>query len=524
MTKYIFITGGVSSSLGKGIIAASLGKLLKSRGYSISCLKLDPYINIDPGTLNPYEHGECFVTEDGCETDLDLGHYERFLGVPTSKDNNVTQGKIYQSVIDRERKGDFLGKTVQIVPHITNEIKSTIRKFDSKSDFVICEIGGTVGDIESLPFLESIRQLKWDLGSENSCVLHLTLIPYLGSAGELKTKPSQHSVKELLSYGIQPDFLICRTEKSLDQNIRTKLSQFCNIEFQNVIEAIDAETIYDVPILMMKEGLDTKVLKRLGSTINKIDLSGWKNFLWKLKNPIKNIKVGLVGKYTNLKDSYKSIYESLIHASATNETSIEIITIDSDNVDIDTLSNLNGVIIGPGFGLRGIEGKISAIKHCRENNIPTFGICLGMQCMSIEFARNVLGLENANSTEFNGETPNPVIDLMTQQKQTTDLGGTMRLGSYDCQLLLDSKLQIIYNQDSISERHRHRWEFNNKYLEQFESRGFLVSGMGKRGLVESIELRNHRWFIGVQFHPEYKSWVEKPHPLFVDFVRECSKQ
>lgn len=523
MTKYIFITGGVSSSLGKGIIAASLGKLLKSRGYSVSCLKLDPYINIDPGTLNPYEHGECFVTDDGCETDLDLGHYERFLGVPTSKDNNVTQGKIYQAVIDRERKGDFLGKTVQIVPHITNEIKSTIRKFDDKFDFVICEIGGTVGDIESLPFLESLRQLKWDLGSQNHLVLHLTLVPYLASAGELKTKPSQHSVKELLSHGIQPDFLICRTERGLDSSIRSKLAQFCNIEGPNVIEATDAETIYDVPILMFKEGLDVKVLKKLGVNPNPIDLSEWKKFLWKLKNPEKKVRIGLVGKYTELKDAYKSIYESLVHASAVNETSLEIVTVDSDQFDDDMISKLDGVIIGPGFGSRGIDGKIRATKLCREGNIPTFGICLGMQCMCIEFARNVLGLRGANSTEFDKSTSHPVIDLMESQKENLEMGGTMRLGSYECQLLHGSKVGKIYGSDTVTERHRHRFEFNNDYSKDFESNGFKVSGMGKTHLVEAIELESHRWFIGVQFHPEYKSWVENPHPLFVDFVRECSE-
>ena len=526
-TKYVFVTGGVTSSLGKGIIAASLAKLLQERGYSVTIQKLDPYINIDPGTLNPYEHGECYVTDDGAETDLDLGHYERYLNIPTSQANNVTTGRIYQSVIEKERKGEFLGKTVQVIPHITDEIKNRIQILGNTGEFdiVITEIGGTVGDIESLPYVESVRQLLWELGKENAIVIHLTLVPYLAAAGELKTKPTQHSVKMLMQSGVSPDILVCRTEHEIAEPIKNKLALFCNVKEEDVIESIDAETIYDVPNLMFKEGLDSVVLKKLHLANDKLpDLKAWNIFLNKFKNPKNTIQVGLIGKYVELHDAYKSITEAFIHAGAVNEVNVNINWIHSEELTIENvpnkLKNLNGILVAPGFGERGIEGKIEAVKYARERNIPFLGICLGMQMAVIEFSRNVLGLENANSTEMNNETKYPVIDLMEEQKSITDYGGTMRLGAWDCKLKEDSKVYSIYKNSLISERHRHRYEFNNDYLEQIEKAGMIATGKNpKTNLVEVIEIPTHPWFIGVQYHPEYKSTVLNPHPLFVDFVK-----
>lgn len=525
-TKYIFVTGGVTSSLGKGIISASLAKLLQARGYTVTIQKLDPYINIDPGTLNPYEHGECFVTDDGAETDLDLGHYERFLNIPTSRANNVTTGKIYQSVIDKERRGDYLGKTVQVIPHITDEIKNRVKILGKTGNyqFIITEIGGTVGDIESLPYIEAVRQLKWELG-KNCLVVHLTLIPYLSTTGELKTKPTQHSVKMLLEYGVQPDILVCRTEHHLNKEIRKKIALFCNVEQQAVIESIDATTIYEVPILMEKEELDIVVLKKLHLPVaENIDLDKWKEFLHRLKNPKSEIKIGLVGKYVELKDSYKSISESFIHAGIVNDCKVKIEWIHSESITEENvhekLKGLKGIVVAPGFGQRGIEGKIIAIKYIRENNIPFFGICLGMQCAVIEFARNVLGFKDANSTEMNPATTNPVIDLLEAQKKIINKGGTMRLGAYPCHVSEDTKIFEVYKKKEISERHRHRYEFNNEYLADFENAGMLASGINPEGgLVEIVELKDHPWFVGVQFHPEYKSTVANPHPLFVNFVK-----
>ncbi|WP_456424434.1 CTP synthase [Lutibacter sp.] len=525
--KYIFVTGGVTSSLGKGIIAASLAKLLQERGYSVTIQKLDPYINIDPGTLNPYEHGECYVTDDGAETDLDLGHYERFLNIPTSQANNVTTGRIYQSVINKERKGEYLGKTVQVIPHITDEIKNRIQLLGKteKFDIIITEIGGTVGDIESLPYVESVRQLLWELGHENAIVIHLTLIPYLAAAGELKTKPTQHSVKMLMQSGVSPDILVCRTEYKISDSIKNKLALFCNVKKEDVIESIDAATIYDVPNLMLKEGLDNVVLKKLGLTNNKQpELKEWNNFLKGFKNPKNTIEIGLIGKYVELHDAYKSISESFIHAGAKNEVKVNINWIHSEDLTIDNvpekLKNLNGILVAPGFGERGIEGKIEAVKYARENNIPFLGICLGMQMAVIEFSRNVLGLQNANSTEMNNKTPYPVIDLMEEQKNVTNFGGTMRLGAWDCKLEKNSKVKSIYKKELISERHRHRYEFNNDYLEQIKKFGMVATGKNPTtNLVEVIEIPSHPWFIGVQYHPEYKSTVLNPHPLFVDFVK-----
>jgi CTP synthase len=527
MTKYVFVTGGVTSSLGKGIIAASLAKLLQSRGYRVTIQKFDPYLNVDPGTLNPYEHGECYVTEDGAETDLDLGHYERFLSTPTSQANNVTTGRIYQTVIEKERRGDYLGKTVQVVPHITDEIKRRVQILGASNeyDIVITELGGTVGDIESLPYLEALRQLRWELGSDNCLVVHLTLIPYLSAAKELKTKPTQHSVKELLNTGIQPDVLVCRTEHSLTQEIRRKLARFCNVELGAVIEAIDAETIYDVPILMLKEKLDTMVMSKLRLVDKKEpNLSAWKGFLGKLKNPSEEIEIGLVGKYNELQDAYKSIYEAFIHAGAMNECKVKVRPIHSENLfesNIhEKLKDLHGILVAPGFGERGIEGKITAIKYVRENNIPFFGICLGMQCAVVEFGRNVLGLEDAASSEMNPATANPVISLMEEQKKIEKMGGTMRLGAYPCEIRRNSKASASYKALKITERHRHRYEFNNAYLEQIEKAGLKPTGINpKTGLVEIVELKDHQWFVGVQFHPELKSTVENPHPLFVSFVQ-----
>ena len=525
-TKYIFVTGGVSSSLGKGIIAASLAKLLQAQNYRVTIQKLDPYLNIDPGTLNPYEHGECFVTDDGAETDLDLGHYERFLNVKTSQANNVTTGRIYQNVIEKERKGDFLGKTVQVIPHITNEIKDRILSLGRNKDFdiIITEIGGTVGDIESLPYIESVRQLKWELGEENSLVIHLTLIPYLSAAAELKTKPTQHSVKTLMESGVNADIIVCRTEHKLSNAIKNKIALFCNVKNEAVIESIDAETIYDVPILMQKERLDKVVLKKLGlSTVKSSKMDRWKVFLDKLKNSKKIVNIGLVGKYVELQDSYKSIIESLTHAGVANEVKVNIVSIHSESVNDNNfrelLVNLNGIIVAPGFGERGIEGKIKAIRYSRENHIPFLGICLGMQMAVIEYGRNVLKLEDVNSTEMKEDCKNPIISLMENQKSIINKGGTMRLGAWDCQLFKNSKTEKIYNKKIISERHRHRYELNNKYLDQLNKGDFVPSGINpETNLVEIIEHKEHPWFIGVQFHPEYSSTVLKPHPLFKSFI------
>ena len=525
-TKYIFVTGGVSSSLGKGIIAASLAKLLQAQGYKVTIQKLDPYINIDPGTLNPYEHGECYVTDDGAETDLDLGHYERFLNVPTSQANNVTTGRIYQSVIQKERKGDFLGKTVQVIPHITDEIKERIKSLGSNGDYdiVITEIGGTVGDIESLPYIESVRQLKWEMGNKNTLVIHLTLIPYLSAAGELKTKPTQHSVKTLMESGVQADVLVCRTEHELSSSIRTKLARFCNVKEDCVIQSIDASTIYDVPNLMLDEGLDKVVLNKLNLKRYTPNLDSWNTFLERHKNPVDEINIGLIGKYVELQDSYKSIIEAFIHAGAANEVKVNIKSIHSENISASNieikLDDIDGVLVAPGFGERGVEGKIESIKYVRENKIPFFGICLGMQMAVIEFSRNVLGLKNANSSEMDSDSLHHVIDLMENQKQIQVKGGTMRLGSWSCELLNDSIAFKSYNKKTIDERHRHRYEFNSSYKQQIESNGMIATGMNpKTGLVEIIELNNHPWFVGVQYHPEYKSTVANPHPLFKAFVK-----
>ena len=525
-TKYIFVTGGVSSSLGKGIIAASLAKLLQAQNYRVTIQKLDPYLNIDPGTLNPYEHGECFVTDDGAETDLDLGHYERFLNVKTSQANNVTTGRIYQNVIEKERKGDFLGKTVQVIPHITNEIKDRILSLGINKDFdiIITEIGGTVGDIESLPYIETVRQLKWELGEENSLVIHLTLIPYLSAAAELKTKPTQHSVKTLMESGVNADIIVCRTEHKLSNAIKNKIALFCNVQNEAVIESIDAETIYDVPILMQKERLDKVVLEKLGlSTVKSSKMDRWKVFLDKLKNSNKTVNIGLVGKYVELQDSYKSILESLTHAGVANEVKINIITIHSESINDTNLSELlvklNGIIVAPGFGERGIDGKIKAIRYSRENYIPFLGICLGMQMAVIEYARNVLKLEDVNSTEMKENCKNPIISLMENQKSIINKGGTMRLGAWDCQLLKNSKTEKIYNKKVISERHRHRYELNNKYLDRLNEEDLIPSGINpETNLVEIVEHKKHPWFIGVQFHPEYSSTVLEPHPLFKSFI------
>jgi CTP synthase len=526
MTKYIFVTGGVTSSLGKGIISASLAKLLQSRGYRVTIQKFDPYINIDPGTLNPYEHGECYVTEDGAETDLDLGHYERFLNTPTSQANNVTTGRIYQNVINREREGAFLGKTVQVVPHITDEIKRNIRILGESGDYdiVITELGGTVGDIESLPYIEAVRQFRWEIGSSNSLVIHLTLIPFLAAAGELKTKPTQHSVKMLLEYGIQPDILVCRTEHHINMDIRKKIALFCNVNINAVIESIDASTIYDVPLLMLKEQLDKTVLTKLKLPHkNEPDLETWKDFLGRLKNPTSEVRIGLVGKYVELPDAYKSIVEAFTHAGSYNECKVRVDYIHSEQLTpenaVERLKGLHGVLVAPGFGERGFEGKIAAIKHVRENNIPFFGICLGMQCAVVEFGRNVLGLTDANSIEMNAETPNPVISMMEEQKKVVNKGGTMRLGAYPCTLKKGSKVAAIYGKTQISERHRHRYEFNNQYLKQYEEAGMLPTGINPdNNLVEIVELKNHPYFVGSQFHPELKSTVANPHPLFINFV------
>lgn len=532
MAKYIFVTGGVTSSLGKGIIAASVAKLLQARGFKVTIQKLDPYINVDPGTLNPYEHGECYVTDDGAETDLDLGHYERYLNTPTSQANNVTTGRIYQYVINKEREGAYLGKTVQVIPHITDEIKRRITLLATKHDYdiVITEIGGTVGDIESLPYIEAIRQLEWELGSENCIVLHLTLVPYLKAAKELKTKPTQHSVKLMNENGLSPDIIVCRTEEPLSADIKRKIALFCNVTIDAVIEAADAETIYDVPLNMMRENLDAICLEKLKLPLrNEPDLKNWKGFLSKLKNPKSKVKIGLVGKYVELQDAYKSILEAFIHAGAVNECKVEVHNVHSEHLDIDnvktTLSGLDGILVAPGFGNRGIEGKIVAIQYARENKIPFFGICLGMQCSVIEFARNVLGFETANSTEMDKHTPYPVIDIMEDQKNIIQMGGTMRLGAFDCELDVNSKSYELYGKSYISERHRHRWEFNNSYLESFEKAGMKAVGKNPNtGLVEVVEIDNHPFFVGAQYHPELKSTVEQPHPLFVGFIKAAMEK
>jgi CTP synthase len=524
-TKYIFVTGGVTSSLGKGIIAASLAKLLQARGYSTTIQKLDPYINIDPGTLNPYEHGECFVTDDGAETDLDLGHYERFLNVRTSQANNITTGRIYQSVIEKERKGEFLGKTVQVIPHITDEIKQRVQLLSKKGDYdiVITEIGGTVGDIESLPYVEAVRQMLWEF--ENDCiVIHLTLIPYLAAAGELKTKPTQHSVKQLLELGVQPDILCCRTEHELDLTLRKKIAKFCNVSMNAVIEARDASTIYEVPLLMQKEELDRVVLEKLGLSSKSVsDLENWKTFLGFVQNPSKEVTIGLIGKYVELKDSYKSITEAFIHGGAANDCAVIVKWIHSEKLTKANLENelkgLDGILVAPGFGSRGISGKIEAVRFARENNIPFFGICLGMQCAVIEFARHQLGWLDAHTTEIAEDCKYPVINMMEEQKNIANLGGTMRLGSYKCQLKPGSSASSAYNTDLVYERHRHRYEFNSEFINDFEKAGMIATGKNpETGLVEVVEIPDHSWFVGTQFHPEYKSTVANPHPLFVAFV------
>ncbi len=526
-TKYIFVTGGVTSSLGKGIIASSLAKLLQSRGLSVTIQKFDPYINIDPGTLNPYEHGECYVTDDGAETDLDLGHYERFLNTPTSQGNNITTGRVYYNVITKEREGAFLGKTVQVVPHITDEIKRNILLLGQTGDFdiVITEIGGCVGDIESLPFIEATRQLKWELGDHNTLFIHLTLIPYLASAGELKTKPTQHSVKSLQESGIQADILVCRTEYPIPSEMRRKIAQFCNVHSNDVIEAMDAETIYDVPLLMKNEKLDQRVLYKLNIyNDQETDLEEWTSFLTRLKNPKNEVEIGLVGKYVELKDAYKSIIESFIHAGAKNECKVKIRWIHSESLDPKTikqeLKGLHGVLVAPGFGERGIDGKIEAVKYARENKIPFLGICLGMQMAVIEFCQNVLKIKDAFSTEMMPNTKNPVISIMENQKDITNKGGTMRLGAYLCEIKENSLAHQIYGKTVISERHRHRYEFNNEYLDKINAAGLHTTGINpETKLIEIVELQNHPWFVGVQYHPELKSTVQNPHPLFVGLIK-----
>jgi CTP synthase len=524
--KYIFVTGGVSSSLGKGILAASLAKLLQARGYRVTIQKFDPYINVDPGTLNPYEHGECYVTDDGAETDLDLGHYERFLNIPTSQANNVTTGQIYSSVIHKERKGEFLGKTVQVIPHITDEIKYRFQKLGRTGmyDIIITEIGGTVGDIESLPYVEAVRQMRYEKGANNCLVVHLTYIPFLKGAGELKTKPTQHSVKTLLETGVQPDILVCRTEYHINKDMRRKLALFCNVKPNAVIEAIDADSIYEVPMNVLDEGLDKVVLSKLKLPLkHEPDMESWKDFLHKLKNYSNTLEIGLVGKYTELPDAYKSIHEAFIHAGTRNDVKVKVKYIPSESLTPENaaqkLQGLDGVLVAPGFGERGIEGKIAAIKYVRENKIPFFGICLGMQCAVIEFARNVLKLHGAHSTEMDPKTPYPVIDLMEEQKNVTTKGGTMRLGANPAQLSKNSLALAIYKQNVIMERHRHRYEFNNRFQKDFESNGMRTSGINPvNKLVEIVELENHPFYIGTQFHPELKSTVDNPHPLFVSFI------
>ncbi len=525
-TKYIFVTGGVTSSLGKGIICASLGRLLVARGLRVTIQKLDPYINVDPGTMNPYEHGEVYVTDDGAETDLDLGHYERFLGIKTSQTNNVTTGRVYYDVITKERKGVYLGKTVQVIPHITDEIKSHVLKLGQSEDYdvVITEIGGTVGDIESLPYIEAMRQLRYDVGRKNTLSIHLTLVPYLAAAGELKTKPTQHSVKTLSESGLSPDLLVCRSEYPLDETIRRKIAQFCNVEIEDVIASLDAESIYEVPLLMLEEGLDARVIEKLGLPEKNADLKHWRDFVDKIKHPSQEITIALVGKYVEHHDAYKSIAEALIHGGAMNDTKVNIKWVQSDYLSesaiANTLKDVTGVLVAPGFGGRGIEGKLKAVTYARENNIPFFGICLGMQCAVIEYARNCAGMEKAGSTEFDEHTPYPVIDYMPEQLEIEDKGGTMRLGKYACKITENTHAHEAYEEGLISERHRHRFELNNKYKDELSKHGLTLSGVNpERDLIEIIEIENHPWFVGVQFHPELKSTVKDPHPLFVAFVK-----
>ena len=531
MAKYIFVTGGVTSSLGKGIIAASVAKLLQARGLKVTIQKFDPYINVDPGTLNPYEHGECYVTEDGAETDLDLGHYERFLSTSTSQANNVTTGRIYQTVINKERAGDFLGKTVQVIPHITDEIKRRMLLLgqDDKYDIIITELGGTVGDIESLPFIEAVRQLQWELPDEDLVVVHLTLIPYLKAAKELKTKPTQHSVKMLSETGVHPDILVCRTEEPLNNDIKRKIALFCNVKTEAVIEAMDASTIYEVPLLMLREKLDLICMKKLNITgYPEPNLEKWKGFLDKLKYPKSKVTIGLIGKYIELQDAYKSILESFIHAGAMNEVKVEVVNVHSEFITKENvsekLSGLDGLLVAPGFGLRGIDGKIIAVQYAREKGLPFFGICLGMQMAVIEFARNILGMTGAHSTEMDDDTAYPVINMMEEQKKIKMMGGTMRLGSYPCEITEGSLAEKIYGKTNISERHRHRYEFNSDYLDQFQQNGMIASGVNpETGLVEIVEIPTHPFFMGVQYHPELKSSVENPAPLCVSFIGAAKK-
>ncbi|SDY99633.1 CTP synthase [Tindallia californiensis] len=526
MTKYIFITGGVVSSLGKGITAASLGQLLKSRGMKVTIQKFDPYINIDPGTMSPYQHGEVFVTDDGAETDLDLGHYERFIDINLSKYSSVTSGKVYWSVINKERKGDYLGGTVQVIPHITNEIKDRIYRLgsDSHPDVVITEVGGTVGDIESLPFLEAIRQVKHEVGRENVMYMHVTLVPYLGKAGELKTKPTQHSVKELRSIGIQPDMVVCRTEQPISRDMKDKIALFCNLDPDYVIENMDADSIYEVPLLLQGEGLDEKVLKFLKLEAGTADLEEWKNIVYRDKNPEKQISIAIVGKYAELQDAYLSISESLNHAGIHHHSKVTIKWVHAHHLNEDTvketLENVQGILVPGGFGERGVEGKITAIRYARENKIPFFGICLGMQLAVVEFARHVAGLEDAQSSEFSQEALHPVIDIMPEQKDIEDKGGTMRLGLYPCKIHAESNAEKAYDEKLIYERHRHRFEFNNSYRDQLIENGLVISGISPdERLVEIIELKDHPWYVACQFHPEFKSRPNRPHPLFREFVK-----
>jgi len=530
-TKYIFVTGGVTSSLGKGIICASLGRLLVARGLRVTIQKLDPYINVDPGTMNPYEHGEVYVTDDGAETDLDLGHYERFLDVRTSQTNNVTTGRVYFDVIRKERQGAYLGKTVQVIPHITDEIKSHVLKLGQSGDYdvVIIEIGGTVGDIESLPYIEAMRQMRYDVGRKNTLSIHLTLVPYLAAAGELKTKPTQHSVKTMSESGLSPDVLVCRSVYPLDRSIRGKIAQFCNVEIEDVIASLDAESIYEVPLLMQKEGLDARVIEKLELETGEPELERWINFVERVKHPEHEITIGLIGKYVEHHDAYKSIVEALIHGGAENNCRVNIKWIQSDFLSEDNiksrLEGLSGILVAPGFGGRGIDGKLAAVKYARINKIPFFGICLGMQCAVIEFARNICGLRDANSTEFDEATPYPVIDLMPDQRDLENKGGTMRLGKYECSLTEGSKSKEAYDTGFVAERHRHRFELNNNLREKLAENGLVIAGVNpERDLVEIIELEDHPWFVGVQFHPELRSTVYDPHPLFCAFVNESLKK
>lgn len=525
-TKYIFVTGGVTSSLGKGIICASLGRLLIARGLRVTIQKLDPYINVDPGTMNPYEHGEVYVTDDGAETDLDLGHYERFLGIRTSQKNNVTTGRIYYDVINKERQGAYLGKTVQVIPHITDEIKSHVKSLGESEnyDVVIVEVGGTVGDIESLPYIEAMRQLRYDVGRQNTLSIHLTLVPYMAAAGELKTKPTQHSVKTLSESGMSPDILVCRSEYPLDETIRRKIALFCNVENEDVIASLDADTIYEVPLLMQEEGLDSRVIEKLNLPAKNADLGAWKEFVHKVKNPSETVSVALVGKYVEHQDAYKSIAEALIHGGAISDARVRMKWVQSDFLNEDNaeemLGDVSAILVAPGFGERGIEGKLTAVTYARENLVPFLGICLGMQCAVVEFARNCAGLTEANSTEFNPDTAQPVIDYMEEQKSVSAKGATMRLGEYECKVTADSKSREIYGKDLIFERHRHRLELNNRYRSQLEEAGLTIAGVNpETNLIEIVELKSHPWFIGVQFHPELKSTVSEPQPLFVDFVK-----